>query len=193
MRGKKRRIILQIFGVMLLAACSHPTPYQPMSSGSAVHGGYSQQLIAPNHYRVRFHGNSMTSRETVEAYLLYRAAELTIEQGGDWFTMLDRETEHTITRERRPDPYYRPWYGPDYGLWLPYWDYRLRGRGWYSWDPWHADPFWADRIDHREIEAFEVSADIRIMQGTVPAGDPRAYDARRVIADLGPRIMRPKR
>lgn len=187
------RIFLQGFGVVLLVGCSQATPYQPASSGSAIHGGYSQQLIAPNHYRVRFHGNSLTSRETVEAYLLYRAAELTIEQGGDWFTMLDRETEHTITREPRPDPYYRPWYGRDYSLWLPYWDYRLRGRGWYSWDPWHADPFWADSIDHRDIEAFEVSAEIRIIQGTVPAGNPRAYDARRVIADLGPRIMRPKR
>lgn len=192
MPGKVGRMCLQGFGVVLLAACSQATPYQPASSGSAIHGGYSQQLIAPNHYRVRFHGNSLTSRETVEAYLLYRAAELTIEQGGDWFTMLDRETEHTITRERRTDPYYRPWYGPDYGLWLPYWDYRLRGRGWYSWDPWHADPFWADSIDHRDIEAFEVSAEIRIMRGTVPASDPRAYDARRVIADLAPRIVRPK-
>jgi len=192
MLGKSGRIFLESFTVVLLAACSQATPYQPASPGSATHGGYSQQLIAPNHYRVRFHGNSLTSRETVEAYLLYRAAELTVEQGGDWFTMLDRETEHTITRERRIDPYYRPWYGSDYGLWLPYWDYRLRGRGWHSWDPWHADPFWAKSVDNRDIEAFEVSADIKIMQGAASSGDPRAYDARRVIADLAPRIVRPK-
>jgi outer membrane biogenesis lipoprotein LolB len=71
---KSGRMFLQGLGVVLLAACSQATPYQPASSGSAIHGGDSQQLIAPNHYRVRFHGNSLTSRETVEAYLLYRAA-----------------------------------------------------------------------------------------------------------------------
>ena len=50
---------------------------------------------------MRFHGNSLTSRETVEAYLLYRAAELTIERGGDWFTILDREDAREVFQETR--------------------------------------------------------------------------------------------
>jgi hypothetical protein len=176
----------------LLFGCAQATPYQAQSASAAVHGGYSQEEIGPQMFRVRFHGNSLTSRETVEAYLLYRAAELTIEQGGDWFAILDRETEHTVTREIRRDPLYRPWYGSYYGDWLPYWSYRVRGRGWLFWDPWHADPFWADRLDRRTIEEFEASADIRIARGSVPSGEPRAYDARRVLADLAPRIVRPK-
>lgn len=178
--------------VLLVPGCSQPTPYQPESVSSAVRGGYSHERIAADLFRVRFHGNSLTSRETVEAYLLYRAAELTIEQGGDWFAILDRETEHTVTREIRRDPFYRPWYGTYYGYWLPYWSYRTRGRGWLYWDPWHADPFWADGIDGREIEEFEASADIRIGRGPLPEDNRRAYDARRVIADLGPRVVRPK-
>lgn len=177
---------------VVLTNCSQATPYQPESASSAVHGGYSQERLGPDMFRVRFHGNSFTSRETVEAYLLYRAAELTIEQGGSWFAILDRETEHTVTREIRRDPFYRPWYGTAYGYWLPYWSYRPRGRGWLYWDPWHADPFWADGLDAREIEAFEASADIRIGHGAVPAWDQRAYDARRVLADIGPRVERPK-
>ena len=40
----------------------------------------------------------MTSRETVETYLLYRAAQLTVERGFDWFEMADRNTEkHSST------------------------------------------------------------------------------------------------
>ena len=177
---------------LLLTNCSQATPYQPESASSAIQGGYSQEQIAADLFRVRFHGNSLTSRETVEAYLLYRAAELTIEQGGTWFRLLDRETEHTVTREIRRDPLYRPWYGTYYSYWLPYWSYRVRGRGWLYYDPWHADPFWADRFDSREIEEFEASADIRIGRGPIPANDTRVYDARRVMADIGPRVVRPK-
>lgn len=176
----------------LLAACSQATPYQPESASSRVSGGYSQEQLAADRFRVRFAGNSLTSRETVEAYLLYRAAELTLEQGGDWFEVLDRETEHTVTRELRRDPLYDPWFGPAYGFWRPYWNYRLVGRGWLYWDPWLARPFWADGIDRREIEEYEASAEIRIAQGPVPAGNLKTYDARKVLADIGPRVEFPK-
>ena len=185
------RKLLSVLAVLVLAACSQATPYQPESASAAISGGYSHLQIGPDHFRVRFHGNSLTSRETVEAYLLYRAAELTLEQQGDWFLVLDRETEHTVTREIRRDPLYHPWYGPEYGLWTPYWSYRLRGGGWHYWDPYHADPFWADRIDTRQIEEFEASAEIRIGRGAVPADGQRAYDARQVLADIGPRVVRP--
>jgi len=190
MRASLKKL-LTAFGALLLASCSQPTPYQPESASSVVRGGYSHEQIGPDHFRVRFHGNALTSRETVEAYLLYRAAELTLEEQGDWFLVLDRETEHTVTREIRRDPYYRPWYGPDYGFWLPYWSYRVRGSGWYYWDPYHADPFWADRVDMRRIEEFEASAEVRIGRGAVPTNGRRVYDARQVLADIGPRVVRP--
>jgi hypothetical protein len=175
----------------LLVSCSQATPYQPESASSAVRGGYSHQQIAADQFRVRFHGNAQTSRETVEAYLLYHAAEVTLEQGGDWFRISDRTTEHTITREQRIDPLYRPWYGPGYRYWLPYWSYRLQGGGWILWDPWRAEPFWADRLDWREVEEFEATADISIGRGPLPGGDPRAYGARQVMADIGPQVVRP--
>ena len=191
MRDIGKPVLLAALAAML-ASCSQATPYQPESASSAIRGGYSHERIGADLFRVRFHGNSLTSRETVEVYLLYRAAELTIEQSGDWFAILDRETEHTVTREIRRDPFYRPWYGSYYGYWLPYWSYRVRGRGWLYWDPWHADPFWADGLDGREIEEFEASAEIRIGHGPLPPDNQRAYDARKVLADLGPRVVRPK-
>ena len=62
---------------LLLCACTTATPYQPLASGTAVSGGYADQAIDDTHFRVSFRGNDMTSREQVETYLLYRAAELT--------------------------------------------------------------------------------------------------------------------
>ena len=54
-----------------------------------VHGAeHVEQQLAADRYIVRFHGNEFTSRERVETYLLYRAAELTLEQGFDGFTIV---------------------------------------------------------------------------------------------------------
>ena len=76
-----------------LAACETATPYQPNIPGQATSGGYSESRLEPDRWRVNFVGNTMTSRETVEGYLLYRAAELTLQNGDDWFAMVDRNTE----------------------------------------------------------------------------------------------------
>lgn len=185
------RVMTSVIAVLLIVSgCAHPTPYQPQSASSALHRGYSDERLAEDRYRVSFSGNSLTSRETVEAYLLYRAAELTVEHGYDWFSIMNRETEHRITREIRHDPRYRPWYGPTYGSWLPYWRYNQRGGGWSVWDPYHADPFWADGIDEREIEEFEAFAEIRLGRGAVPQDDGQTYDARAVLEEIGPRVVR---
>ena len=82
------RALLAAATLCLLAACaSGPTPYQQARDGF----GYSEQQIEDNRYRVSFAGNSATSRQTVEDYLLYRAAELTVQTGHDWFEVVDRD------------------------------------------------------------------------------------------------------
>jgi len=177
-----------------LAACTTATPYQPFRSHSVagIHGGYSERRLAPDQYQVRFHGNSMTSRDRVEGYMLYRAAELTLQSGYDWFLIVDRNTEHNVRTVVQPDPFYRPWYGPGYGYWQPEWRYYVQGSGWNDWHGRMGSPFWADRMDIRRVEAFETTADIAMRKGAIPTREPRAIDARRVIADLGPSIERPK-
>jgi len=55
--------------------------------------GYSEQKLESNRYRVWFAGNSKTPRETVENYVLYRAAEITLDNGYDYFVMSERSTE----------------------------------------------------------------------------------------------------
>ena len=64
-----------------LAGCETATPYQPLAPGTAQSGGFTDQRLDDNHFRVTFQGNTETSRETVETYLLDRAAEVTVHSG----------------------------------------------------------------------------------------------------------------
>lgn len=174
-----------------LTACATATPYQPNIPGQSVKGGFSEIRLEADRFRVTFTGNSLTSRETVEGYLLYRAAELTLQQGFDWFEIVDRQTDRNVRTYIEPDPMYRPWYGPGFGYWRPHWRYYGAGFGWRTWDPFWGDPFWADRVDVRTVERFEATAEIVMRKGAKPQGEPRAFDARSVVDNLGPRIQRP--
>jgi hypothetical protein len=193
---KKARTVAFVAALALqAAACTTATPYQPyrpdLSGG--VHGGYSEQRLQPDRFVVSFHGNELTSRDRVEGYLLYRAAELTVQNGSDWFSIIERHTEHDV-QTYVPDPFYRPWHGPAYDYWRPDWRYYRQGYGWTDWYPIAGGPFWADRPDITRVESFEASAEIKLHKSPlVAATDQRAFDARRVLADLGPTIERPRR
>ena len=197
MRKSVRKPSRALIGLALLAsigACVTATPYQPYRAEVAggIHGGFSEQRVAPDRYRVRFHGNELTSRDRVEGYLLYRAAELAIQNGYDWFQIIDRHTEHDVQTYVRPDPLYHPWYGPDYGYWRPHWRYYRPAIGWHVWHPESGAPFWADRVDVTTVESFEAEAEVILKRGPVPADRERAFEARMVLAKLGPTIVRPK-
>ena len=100
-----------LLGVLALAACASPTPYQPATDGV----GYADRVLETDRFRVTFGGNAETPRATVEDYLLYRAAELALAQGRDYFVLADRDTE-ARTRVYGGWPYgyagfARGWYG----------------------------------------------------------------------------------
>ena len=175
---------------MALSGCTTVTPYQPAVPGQHPGGGYSEQAMGAGRYRVTFRGNSLTARDRVEGYLLYRAAELTVRDGYDWFLIVDRLTEREASTYAVPDPFYHPWYGNGYGYWRPSWRYSRRG-AWGNWYP-GSGPFWGDTVDLRTVERFEAHAEIVLRRGPVPAGEERAFVARRVMQDLGPTIERPE-
>lgn len=189
MRIRTLATIVMLSTAALLSACATATPYQPVAKSNATSGGYTESKLAPDRFRVTFSGNSLTGRETVERYLLYRAAELTVAEGYDWFSLDDRQTDRTARTYVEPDPFGGPSFR--YGYWHPYWNYYGRGYGWRRWDPFWGDPFWHDRVDVRTVERFDASAEITLQKGPVPAGDRRAIDARAVLTDLGPKIQRP--
>lgn len=170
----------------IISGCATPTPYQPLERGSRTSGGYSDQRIEANRYRVTFAGNSMTSRETVETYLLYRAAELTRDRGYDWFVMADRDTE------RRSRTYVdRPFSPGPWGFWGPRWRFYGRGFGWRTWDPFWGDPFWDRSVDIRTVDRYEASAEIVMGRGRKPGNDTRAFDAQDVVRNLQSRVVPP--
>ena len=93
----------------LLTACATATPYQPALSDRY---GFQEQRIESNRVRITFRGNTLTERETGETYLLYRAAEVTLENGNDYFIVANRATEeHSRLQGTGP---YRPCFALDY-------------------------------------------------------------------------------
>ena len=170
-----------------LSACETATPYQPLSPAHTRAGGYSDHQIEANRFQVSFNGNSVTSRETVERYLLFRAAELTLAHGYDWFAAEGRTTDKKTETFADPDP----WgcgYGPGWctGYWGPRWRFYRRGV-WGAWDPWMHQP-----LEVHEITRFSASAEILMGKGAKPVGEHHAFDAREVLQHLSADIQRPK-
>ncbi|MBL8536267.1 MAG: hypothetical protein JNM59_02560 [Hyphomonadaceae bacterium] len=162
----------------LLAACATATPYQPAAPSAGAAYGFSEQQIESNRVRITFRGNSLTDRETVETYMLYRAAEVTLERGHDYFIVADRSTEeHSRLQGTGFD---RPRFAFDYWYFSP-----RRG-----WSPWY-DPFWDTPDSYREVTRYEAVAEIAMFTGQKPADNPDAFDAREVQSNLQGRIVRP--
>ena len=178
-------LAISFTAALALAACTTATPYQPIGTRGAS-GGYASQQIEDNRYRVSFAGNQFTSRERVENYLLYRAAELAVQQGYNGFTIVQRATDRDVETNVSRDPF-----GPGpYGYWSPYWRYSGPW-GWRSWDPWYGDPFFSSSVDVRTIDRYEAHAEIVMYRGTRP-NNPYSFDARQVMRNLGPSIELPR-
>ena len=149
--------------LLALAACATATPYQPLSGDT----GYTEQRLEANRYRVSFAGNSSTPRETVETYLLYRAAELTLDNQYDWFTLSARDTEAAPAKS-----------GFSFGI------------GGFSGGS-HSGVGLGVGTGTPRTPEYSNSAEVVMYKGTKPDNDPHAYNARELQANLAPRIVRP--
>ena len=172
----KQMIAASALAIATLTACgtTGPTPYQP---GIGTDRGFSESRIENDRYRISFKGNSMTGRETVENYMLFRAAELTLQSGYEVFTIVDRDTDKDSSI-RRTGPYFGSRFS--YSYFSPRW-------GWvHGWDPfWRSYP---SRFD--EVTRYEAFAEIVMSRGP-KGGDPNAFDARQVSQNLSASIQRP--
>src|SRR5258706_2570344 len=77
--------------VLILAACvcaatltGCATEYQSRN----LSGGYREEQSGPDTWFIGFSGNGYTTRETVQTFWLYRAAELTLQKGYDGFQIV---------------------------------------------------------------------------------------------------------
>lgn len=167
----KLSLAAAVFALGLGACSSGPTPYQ---RGDGWERGYADTRIETNRYRISFKGNSLTSKETVENYLLFRAAELTVQNGYDTFTIVSRDTDkdRRVSSAPRMSIMTFSYFVPRYG-WV--YDYQ---------------PYWTDG-DYREVTRYEASAEILMSKGP-KSSDPNAFDARDVVSNLGRQISRPE-
>jgi hypothetical protein len=158
---------------LALAACATSTPYGPASESNPY--GFSDQRIEDNRYRIVFRGNSSTTRETVETFLLYRAAELTVQNGFDYFIVSEQDTETSKRYSTTPSPafYGRYYYG--YGPYCCAFPYYAYGWGW-------GLPY--DDYTTREYTRYTAIAFVTMHKGTKPADNPQAFDARSVMDNL---------
>lgn len=179
----------------LLGACATATPYQAATDSER---GYENQRIENNRWQVSFGGNSLTDRETVETYLLYRAAELTRQEGYDHFRVVRRDTDED---SRLVATGFSSTYSPFYsGFYCDYRFYGPRGVAFHRsafaptrFSAFH-DPFGYGfgAPDYREIVRYEATAEIIMGRGPKPEDDPAFFDAAQVLENLSPRIIRPE-
>jgi len=155
-----------LLALLILAGCATPAPYAPRGPGMAT--GYTDRQLSDNRWRVTFTGNSVTPRETVENDLLLRAAEVTLAAGGTHFVFDTRDTRANTRYDAFPA-------GPGfYGY--GYWRFHPR---------WGYDPF-GPPVDIVATTKYESYAEIVVLNDAQAAREPKAVDAKAVIAHLTP-------
>ncbi len=166
-------LIRQLCGLAILlgltACASSPTPYQAATDDL----GYRDQQIEADRYRVSFAGSSATPLNRVQDYALYRAAELTVANGFDYFKVASRSTDSRGGAVGGPSIGLGVGGGSGgsggVGIGL---SSILGGGGGYS-------------------QGYTVSMDIVMFHGEKPAADQTAYDAHQVLQRLAPTIQAP--
>ena len=202
-RFKPLRNLILGASVVVLTACATATPYQPASKPGG-YDGFSQTMLENNRARITFGGNSLTKRDTVENYLLYRAAEVAVERGFDYFELQERDVEKKSRVSVTPrftghyDPYFGySFYRPRYGWSRPYRYSRFggfnrsRGFGYAGFWSRGYDPFFDD-FNVREITNYRAQAEVIFGSGPKPEGKANAFNAREVLENLGSQITYPK-
>jgi hypothetical protein len=166
------RPLLLAFG-LTLAACASAPSYAPAASPGAA--GYSEMRIESNRYSVTYRASGAAGAQLLEDYALLRAADLTLQNGRDWFWVDRRALDDSGARGGGPSI----GVGIGAGRWggntgvnvgvgvnVP-----IGGQG--------------------GARARSATLDIRFGEGPQPS-DANAYDARSVAANLRARLAAPR-
>jgi len=87
------KFIIAGVAAIMLAACATTGPgaYGPADAKGF---GYADTRIESDRYRVVYRGSGGMRPELVEDFALRRAAELTLDEGYDWFRVVSRDIAH---------------------------------------------------------------------------------------------------
>jgi hypothetical protein len=121
---------------------------------------------------VTFAGNEATAPQVVERYALFRAAELTVEHGYDYFIVIDRALNaQTVTHTGMPKT------SSSTDSWT---DWTTGARGTTT-----TSVTTQDIHTGTEHSAMKT---IRMFKGAKPADDLQVYDAKSMVEMMGPSI-----
>lgn len=159
-------------GLVLATACAAGPEYRPALTDDDQ--GYSSSMIDTGRYRVSYTGDSGQSASEVQNLALLRAAEVTLDNGGDWFEIITDNTSGDVrTRKRLADQGVNtmPELRRDCGV------LGCTTRG------------FPVSVRDSDIESetrvvYDHTMEILIHQGTKPPNTPTAYDARETAANL---------
>lgn len=85
-----KRLLVVAVSALALTACAATSPSYQALDGRA--GGYASQSIEANRYVVSYTGVKGMPREQVAQYAMLRAAEITQENGHEWFAVIGGTT-----------------------------------------------------------------------------------------------------
>ena len=197
--GRKALVAALAASTLLVAGCATETTYRPATGYGFSRTGYSERRIEPDRFIVTFAGNTVTQRDTVERYLFFRSAELTLQNGYDYFVMANRDTDRQSRTYATPGIDAGFGYGGFGGYWGPSWRYYGRGLGGggfggrgFGWSPWYGGGFgFGNDFDLQTVDRFEATAEILMRKGPIPRDNLRAFDARKVVDTIGPSVVLP--
>ena len=148
---------------LTLSACETATVYQPAARPGAV--GYNDYRIEPGRYRINFQGGDSAPPTQVHDYVLLRAAQVTLRDGYDWFQVVGGEG------------YLAP---PTHRASLSF------GIGGFNFG--RGGGFGGGVATSVPVDPGpRIGRSIEILAGHGAPPDVHAYDARSIVANLGPR------
>ncbi len=162
MRMGRRFALLLV--TLALAACATPTVFAPMTTASG--SGYTETRIEADRWRVTFRGGSDAGRERVADLTLLRAAQLTLQQGDDWFRITERYGDALPPR------------GPTLSVGAGTADYG-----------WHGGSSFGVGVGGIPLGGgplISETLEIVMAKGPAPKGDPAVYDARGITQSIRP-------
>ncbi|MCD6162822.1 MAG: hypothetical protein J7K40_10465 [candidate division Zixibacteria bacterium] len=95
-----KNLIVITFIALFIQGCA--TTYQK----AGFTGGYSETQLDENVFRISFRGNGYTSRERVADFTLLRSAELALENGFQYFTIIDANSYTSYSTYKTPTKSY---------------------------------------------------------------------------------------
>jgi hypothetical protein len=172
---KRILLSLAVSAAIGLGACASSAGYRAAPNATAA--GYSEQMIDGNHWRVRYTGTTRMTSADVQDYALMRAAQLTLEKGGQWFQVVSSDTDADLRTRSSIETDF----GPDYVV--------HRSCGLLGCTTEAVPVMSRTQVERSETrKVYEHVLEIMIGHGGKIAGAPRVYDASQTFQNLNARL-----